>query len=347
MIKAYAKTIQGLEEISIKEIKELLNISSKILYPGMLTFETKTLEDIAKLTYHSQSLLKTGVLLQTGKFKELKDIVKEIKSTKLDWKYETFAIKSTRQGKHNFSSKEIEHEIGSIIKGKVNLENPHTLFAIEIQDNNYLFGIDFAGFPLDKRFYRVKMSFSALNSIVAYAMIRLSDYKNILLDPYCRDGIILIEADYFNSKLFIHQKKLAYENFLKLKIENPPKANSRIIGFAENIGSLKNSKINISMADAKVELAKREVEWIETMFKDNELEAVVSFPPYICKRNKKPEVLNFYNQLSEALRNTLKNKGKLVINTPNPDLKIPDFKQVKKLNYQIGDLKSFIYVFEK
>lgn len=65
---------------------------------------------------------------------------------------ETFAVRAKRIGSHNFTSKDIEKEIGGVIRGKVNLKNPDKQLFIEVRGfDAYIFTDIFfglGGFPV-------------------------------------------------------------------------------------------------------------------------------------------------------------------------------------------------------
>lgn len=83
--------------------------------------------------------LKTADLAEIKNFckKRFKNFVK---------KGETFAVRAKRAGKHNFSSKDLENEIGGVIEGKVDLAAPDKKIFIEVRGNDaYIFNEIFQG----------------------------------------------------------------------------------------------------------------------------------------------------------------------------------------------------------
>ena len=61
-------------------------------------------------------------------------------------KGETFAVRVKRVGQHNYSSQDLEREIGTIITGKANLKNPDKEIFVEVRDNNtYIFTKTYRG----------------------------------------------------------------------------------------------------------------------------------------------------------------------------------------------------------
>ena len=63
--------IKGLEDVAIKEIKEILKVEAKKILDGRLEFEAK---DVKKLIEKSQSLIKVYEKWGKLKFKELDEI---------------------------------------------------------------------------------------------------------------------------------------------------------------------------------------------------------------------------------------------------------------------------------
>ena len=63
LMKAIAICIEGLEEITILEIKEILKIKSDIIMPSRVIFEVKKEEDIAEFAYKTRSATKVYFLV--------------------------------------------------------------------------------------------------------------------------------------------------------------------------------------------------------------------------------------------------------------------------------------------
>jgi len=83
--------------------------------------------------------------LNTSELKEIKNFCQEKFKNFLKRK-ETFAIRARRIGQHHFSSQDLENEVGKVIEGKVDLENPDKEIFLEVRGNEtYVFTEIFPG----------------------------------------------------------------------------------------------------------------------------------------------------------------------------------------------------------
>ncbi|MFH1840521.1 MAG: THUMP domain-containing protein [Nanoarchaeota archaeon] len=178
------KTLPDLEDITIVETK---NKAKKILPQ---TLQIEKLQELNTIT-NSYKLLKKF------KFKEIEDIPKQIE--KLDLNLKEFKIICKRIGKHKFSSQDIREIVTKILcekyKTEPNYKEPKNEIFIDIVNNNCLIGLE-PKIDLCKRQYKVRTSNNSLNSCLASTLLIIADYdpKQPLLDPFCSDGVIAIEA---------------------------------------------------------------------------------------------------------------------------------------------------------
>lgn len=270
-----ACTIGGLEEITKDEIKEILNINSKTVLPSRTSFKTG-IKNIPKLIYNARSMTKVYLLIKQIKFSTKEDIIKN-SSIKHEFLNSTFVVRCQRKGVHDFTSMEIEREVGEQIlknnKIKVDIKNPKTTIIIDILNNNCLIGIDLTGILLSKRSYRIKAHAHSTNPIVAFAMIRLSNYdpQQTLLDPFCRSGEIPIEAILYiknispnkhNKDRFLINKliKTSYRESKKdiepnICASDPLEPNTRVAELNAKIAGIKLKAKRISIEDLDLKLS--------------------------------------------------------------------------------------------
>lgn len=310
-------TIPKFEDITIKEIKELFKVNSKKVAEGRVLFKTK--KDVDKL----RSINTAYILLKKFKFKTKKDILDKIKLIDFSFIKKDFVVRCKRYGNHNFASQEIEKDIGAIIfkKGfKVNLKSKEIIY-IDIINNNCFIGLLIKD-KLCRRDYMLRRSNQGINSCLAYNLIRLSDYKgDILLDPFCKDSTILIEA-------YLYKK-------------------GKIYGF-DNNDNIRKSKINAKLAKAKIDFSNVEVDWLDTKFKKNSMDRVVTSLPLLTKRNK-DEYDKLIKEFFHQLNYILKKKAVILFNDNNiVDKYLKDYKFKKKqIKLNIGDIKYRILILSK
>lgn len=319
-MKAISTTIQGLEEVTIKEIKEILKVKSNILTPSKVEFIT---DEIDKFNKFTRSSLNTYQLLDKLKFKTIEDIENKIKKVNIDIK-DSFVVRCHRVGTHKFNSLEIERKIGEIIykkyKKKVEFETPGTIVYIDILNNYCFIGLNPSTF---KRDYKLRTNFLTLNSSLAYSLARIIDYKKdeTLLIPFCSSGEIAIESCLYISKTQLNEKPKIKE---KLKI----------ITVGENI---KNGVINSKIASVYnlIRIKRLEMDWLDTEFKKNSIDKIIMYIP------KKDD----YSELFKQMKYILKKDGRICILSTNK-VKAEGFKTIKKIEIMHG-IKQEISILRK
>jgi len=307
---------KGIEDITALEIRELLNAKTE-LKQGCVIFEIKNLEDLALLCYKGQSVNRVLLLLDKFKIKKLEDFERISKIDFSEWlKNRTFAARCEIIDNKELSSKEIEIAIGDKIDAKVNLANPDiTLFAY-IFNNDCYFGIDFSG-DISKREYKVFLHRNDMKGTIAYALVRLSDFKEgIFLDPFCGSGTVAIEAALFGSNKsvnFYNKTKFPFLKFLNIDLNtfDSKEKETNIFGFDELFGHVKSSKNNAKVAGVKINFSKKEISWISEEFK--EIDSIATNAPKLARFSNKIKIETDYKELFSNAKNALKKGRKIVI----------------------------------
>lgn len=348
-MKAIATSIQGLEEVTIKEVKELIKSKAKITIPTKVEFTT-TKKNYKKFMEYTRSSLNSYHLLKKLTFKDINDIKKEIKYIKFNIK-NTFAVRCKRIGVHKFNSLDVEKAVGNIINKKVNLENPETLIYIDIIDNNCFIGIDFSG--KIKRNYRIRLTPKSITPQVAYSLLKISDYKkeDVLLDIFSKSGEISIEAALYMLKI---------KNKQDSPYKNPTKSNKKerkLKIYAVDIqpNYTRNILINskIAKVDDLINIQKLDINWLDTRFRKNYIDKAIAIPPYPSKKMHEKEIkeiIEIYKELFNQLKYILKKRGLFTIFTPKPEyIKniTANFKIIKEMEIKIGNQNFFILVYKK
>ncbi|HDO42193.1 MAG TPA: methyltransferase domain-containing protein [Candidatus Bathyarchaeota archaeon] len=112
----------------------------------------------------------------------------------------TFRVTCERVGEHEFTSIDVQRVAGQALVDKygrkVDLKNPETIVRVDIVYNLCIVGIQKTKTSLRIRYPRVFQHYSALNPVIAYAMLRLAEVKpgDRVLDAFCGGGTIMIEA---------------------------------------------------------------------------------------------------------------------------------------------------------
>lgn len=340
---AIAITNKGIEDIAKKEIKELIKVDSKI-EDSVVIFKPKKILDLCLLCYKAQSITKLMLLLKEIKFKKKEDIFSAIKNIDLKAfldKNTTFEVRCKRIGKHDFSSQEIEEVVGEKIiedlkkkykfTPKVNLENPDLIIFVYIHKNKAYLGIDLSGIDLSKRQYRIFAHPDALKGTISYAMLRLADYKktDFLLDTFCNDGTIPIEAALFATNFSVNFYQKDKFSFLKLKpfqktdfdkffeaIDKKAnlKEKTKITGYDAQLRDIKASQKNAKIAgvNKNINFSKVDVEWLDTKFKKGEVDKIATNLPSLGHL-RESDVEKIFNEFFYQSDFILKNKGKICL----------------------------------
>jgi 23S rRNA G2445 N2-methylase RlmL len=112
----------------------------------------------------------------------------------------TFRVTCERVGTHDYTSIDVQRAAGQAIVDKygtkVDLRNPETIVRVDILHDLCVVGIQLTRTSLHIRYPRVFQHPSALNPVIAYAMLRYSGVKpgDRVLDAFCGGGTIVIEA---------------------------------------------------------------------------------------------------------------------------------------------------------
>ncbi|AEF95679.1 tRNA (guanine(6)-N2)-methyltransferase [Methanotorris igneus] len=343
--KYYATLPPGLEKISSDEIEELGGRIFRIKEGKGRIFFEGDFELIPKVNYLSRTIERTIILLKLEEFENitLDDIYKSV--YEIDWtewirEEQAFAIRPLRAGEHDFTSIDVGRVAGQAVidayknaKGvrlKVNLDNPDVIIRVDVIFNELIIGIDTTGDEgLHRRGYRAYNHPAHLNASIASALVKLSNWKDdeILLDPMCGSGTILVEAamikrnippgkfrdDFAFIKIFGREaldeiKSQIVENKKMLKLYGVEKFKKHISGAvknAENVGVVDTIKF--------IEGDATELEKIDYL-KDG-VDVVITNPPYGIRIGGKKMVRNLYNNFLNSLKKITHDDSRIIIIT--------------------------------
>ena len=365
-MKAFAITNPGLEEYSAKEIEELIKVKTKT-EDSVILFEADD-KKLAYLCYRSQSLIKVCSLLDKIGLDSIDDL-KKIKTdfTKVIPKGKSFRVKFARQNS-DFSSQEIEPELGEIIinqfKGKINvsMEDPDYIIYIYAYENNAYVGIDYAGFDLGKRDYRVFANPKSFHGNVAYALLKIADFKEkeTLLDTFCLSGEIGIEAGLFATKRssnYFSKSKFAFNKFMKFDFDKADKeirkSKARIVLSSPAMSDVRAAQKNAKIAsvEKEIEFTRQDIEWIDFKFKKKEsVEKIVTQIQCPSSNIAEQTLKKVYDDFFFQIKYLLNKKGKAVVLGKNLLFlkKIAKgVKLTKEIRFQNGQETLEVVVFSK
>lgn len=323
-------TYPGIEQYTAAELKELLGVTSTV-QERVVTFTVKKPEDLVRTAYRLQSGKHLLLVVKDFTFKDKKDICNSIAHADMaPYIGAAFAVRCVRIGQHPFTSREIEEGVGKNIKGTVDLEHPAVVVLVVLVKDRCIIGIDCAGFDLSKRQYRI-FSHGALKAPVAYALLRFAGYdaKKIMLDPFCGDGLLAIEAAHIASKFpvqhFVKEgiRITGIPCFRDLRLEKlfaaeDRKSKSRIPGkifcIDASFANLKSAEKNAKIAGINklLHFSRMELDWLDTKFDKRSVDCIVTSVPQPNKRSDEKEMAKLYGEFFYQAEHVLKQQGCIV-----------------------------------
>src|SRR3989344_782343 len=309
-------TLKNLEEIAQEEIKELTKKESKIILPQRVQTES----NIKFL----QSALQIYKFIELIDFKDLKDLKNKFPKIKVK---ETFKLIIQKTSTTYLETEEIIESIAPIIiennKTKVNLKDPKTIILLDFHEKKVIVGIN--PINLIKRDYHIKTTSPSINSTLAFATIYLTKPKKgeIIIDPNCRDGSILLEANHYQKKTKLYASSKLYPHI------NATTINSKII-------------------KANIEISQHEINFLDTKFDKESTDIITSYLPSKTKNNSEKAIRKLYKEFFSTSKYILKQKGRISIITLSPNKIIEEeaknFKIIKKIETIKGNTNYLIIV---
>ena len=333
-MKGVAICLRGLENVCANEVKEIIKCKSKV-NDTALVFDIKSQNDLAKFTYLSQSAVKVLYLLDEIKVDNdlnitLKELEKNIKKIDFgDWlKDRTFKVNCKRIGNQIYSTQDLAAMTGEYIidntKAKVSMTDPDIVIYMYIYNDKCYLGIDFSGFDLSKRDFKVFTHPTSLNSTLAYSLIRFGGYKKgTILDPFCGAGSIPLEAAlYKNQKSphFYKKDKFIFHHFLDIDLEKfddetkKEKKKIEVIGSDHLLKFVKSSKNNAKLAgiEKKINITRMDLEWLDTKLEEKSIDLIVTNPPSESRMHDSKKIEKIFKEFYYQAKYIMKKTGKIV-----------------------------------
>ena len=340
-MKGLVITSKGIEDTAAIEIKELINAECKT-EEGCVIFNFSDISQLCLLCYKSQSVDRVLYLICSFEFKNFfEDFEKFCANSDFnEWigKYKKFKVECLRLGTHEFNSVEVEKKTGHLILKKsknrnikVDIRNYEIIFFVYIINNKCYFGVDFAGFELNKRGYKIFIHSNSLRGAIAYGLIIESGFKKneVMLDPFSRDGVIAIEAafyaidfpcNYYRKDKFAFLKlnlDLDFEKFFAEIDRSIKKSKSKIYCLDFSFKFINYSRKNSQCAGVEKHLnfSRTELEWLDIKFEKESVDRIVTSLP----TSKNKNIDKIYNEFFYQSSYILKNNGTIALITRLPN----------------------------
>ncbi|MEK6853605.1 MAG: THUMP domain-containing protein [Nanoarchaeota archaeon] len=215
----------GLENICGKEIKELINLDTKIS-PGAVEFDSDPKKALS-LLHRAQSVRR--LLLQLGTWKKTDKINLE----NIKWPEWVASGLSFRAEVENLKGQENRLAVAKAFVGAVftaaekqhislsiDLKKPDFLLVVHFNGTEYFAGLDLAGFELNARDYRVFTNSASCKGDIGYFFARRSGFVpgKKLLVGFAKDGVISIEAALYANNKPVHRKTAEEFSYSRLPL---------------------------------------------------------------------------------------------------------------------------------
>ena len=217
----------------------------------------------------------------------------------------------------------------------VDVQDPDVQLNLFIQHNTAVISFDTSGSPLHKRGYRLESMEAPLKETLAAAILHLARYskEEILLDPCCGSGTLLIEAAMMatNTQPGFLRRKWGFMlhpdfnqiDWLKQKNEldnkRTPLAPGRLFGMDISREAVRISKTNLRAAGFDREVVVEQGDFRETV-PSVKPTMIVANPPYGRRMDEVERLAPLYRALGQFLKQNCQKPGFGYIFTGNLDM---------------------------
>lgn len=347
----------GLEESAKKEL-ESTGFKDIQIQKGYCTAEFKNYEELIAYAYTSNLTIRTGLLLYEGKISQnLTDtndnLTNFVTNTKWNDFFDTkttFRVECEREGTHEFKSNEFERFLGGLIYDrlkvdeitpKVSLKNADLNIHAQIFDEQLMLGIDFIGFDSNKRDYKLFSNPHSIKGDLGYAMVQLGleslkTKKNVvILDPFCSDGVIGIEAalylnkrnhNNYRKKDFILKKLNILEGIEYKKIfddldKEEIKSDFKIYAYDYMLHNIKTMQKNAKIAgiDKAIIISKVDADSLDLKFEKATVDIIITVLPSRSRFTEPKKIKEMVDTLFYQAKHILKKNGNMILLTEMED----------------------------
>lgn len=301
-----------------------------------------------KINYASR--LASRVLLPLSQFKCFHQKSLYYSINQIDWtaffgRGQTFAIDANvshpELRNSLFAAQVVKDAICDQLRAKtgsrpsVDTQSPDIQLNLFIQHNNGVISLDTSGIPLHKRGYRIESVEAPIQENLAAAILRIAKFSadDILLDPCCGSGTILIEAALMASKTppgflrhkwgFMHHPAFSQIEWLKVRNEvdqnRVPLQPKRLFGIDINKNNVRIARTNLRAVGFN-----HEVNVVQADFREFTPEVfptlIVANPPHGKRLEEESQLVPLYRALGDFLKHKAAKPGRGFIFTSSVPL---------------------------
>ena len=217
----------------------------------------------------------------------------------------------------------------------INVKNPDVQLNLFIHNDQAIISVDTSGIPLHKRGYRQDAGEAPLQESLAAALLMLARYQpsEILLDPCCGSGTILIEAALIASRTapgYLRQKwgfmllpTFSFDDWLKVKTEvddmRQPIPKNHLFGIDINKNVTRMCQGNLRASGFLKDVLVKQEDFRE--FKPEIMPTMlVTNPPHGKRLESTDSLIPLYRSLGDFMKHQVTKPGRGFIFTANTPL---------------------------
>jgi len=217
----------------------------------------------------------------------------------------------------------------------VNVQEPDVQLNLFVHNNSAVISFDTSGKPLHKRGYRIEGGEAPLQENLAAALLRIANYskEDILLDPCCGSGTILIEAALIASETppgflrnkwgFMHHPQYDAMEWLKVRSEVDSKRISldphRLFGVDINKDMARTARLNLKAAGFQNQVDIQRMDFREYV-PSVQPTIMITNPPYGKRLDEEEALRPLYAALGDFMKKNCMKGGHGYIFTGNLEL---------------------------
>ena len=362
--KMIAKTLWGLEEILVEELRALgaqhiENGNRLVSFKGDKGF-----------MYKANLCLATALRILKPIYKVRVKTPEELYKLSYDFPWKkylgagnTFVVDSVVSGTYFNHSQYVSQrvkdglvdrfrdEIGK--RPSVNFNTPDLRIHIHIQNDLCSISLDSSGTSLHQRGYRKATNIAPLNEVLAAGLVRLSRWngKTNFLDPMCGSGTLLIEAAQYvsnipaniNRKFFAFQKWNDWDADLFQKIRESAtrrvvKPEISITGYDKAPSAVSKALLNVKSAGLADLISVERTNFFETKKEGNAPLFLLTNPPY--GERLKGNIEEMYGKMGSTLKHAYTHTDAWVLSSNVEALKHIGLRTKRKIKLFNGKLEA-------
>ena len=365
-----AKTVSGLEEVLLNELKELGAANLGLLRRAVGFNGSKEL--LYRVNYSCRTALRILKPIMTFELAEQQALYDNISC--IEWEEfiepaNTLAVDSVISDSVFTNSQYVSLKTKDAIvdrlrtkwgtRPSINLDDPDIRINIHIFKKNCSVSLDTSGRSLHKRGYRMNAGPAPMNEVLASGLIFLSGWnrQSPFIDPMCGSGTLLIEAAMISDRIppgfykpefgFMKWKDFDPELWFRIKEEEDAKminTGNIIRGCDISQRAVDSVLQNIRFAKL-INRIKVETAPFEAWFPPEEKGILITNPPY-DERLHVNDIIAFYKKIGDVLKKKYNGYEAWVISSDLRALKFIGLHPSRKITVFNGPLECRFVRFE-